>query len=48
MLFEQATDINFYFGGAINKSNVELGITEKRKNRQQKNLWSICRMQERM
>ena len=31
MLFEQATDINFYFGGAINKSNVELGITEKRK-----------------
>lgn len=30
MLFEQATDINFYFGGAINKSNVELGITEKR------------------
>ena len=25
MLFEQATDINFYFGGAINKSNVELG-----------------------
>lgn len=48
MLFEQATDINFYFGGAINKSNVELGITEKGKNRQQKNLWSICRMQERM
>ena len=31
MLFEQATDINFYFGGAVNKSNVELGITEKRK-----------------
>lgn len=31
MLFEQATDINFYFGGAINKNNVELGITEKRK-----------------
>ena len=31
LLFEEATDINFYFGGAINKSNVELGITEKRK-----------------
>ena len=31
MLFETATDINFYFGGAINKNNVELGITEKRK-----------------
>ena len=27
----KATDINFYFGGAINKNNVELGITEKRK-----------------
>ena len=31
MLFEQATDINFYFGGAINKNNEELGITEERK-----------------
>ena len=31
LLFEKATDINFYFGGAINKNNAELGITEKRK-----------------
>lgn len=31
MLFEQATDINLFFGSAINKNNVELGITQKRK-----------------